>query len=255
MKRNPRKLARFIPVLLPISLLSQILLTEFSTFKHNFFYPIPIYEKITLDAYGAVLPALLSVSFIILYFSFFKGSFLRFFGCFLFAFVLSAISFIPTVTDNGFGLQSIPVYLAFFISLVSLFIIFFDEYASKTKTLSNSIRSQIGRNYILTLLVAFSVSSLSALSIDLIWAPFLNQSPAWTTVNIGGGGITDGVLFSGLFALVWTTFFVSLLALIIEILRTSQRKDNDKKKAVIEPDRKRSARKAKSRTRKKHFSD
>ena len=207
--------------------MSYILLTGFSTFKHNFFYPIPVYEKITVDAYGAVLPAILSFSFIILYFSFFKGSVLRFLGCFLFAFALSAFSFAPTLTDDSFGLQSLPGSLAFFISPVSILIIFFDDYALKTKTMLNSISSRIGRNYIVALLVTFSVSSLSALSVDLIWAPFLNQSPAWNTVNIGGAGLTDGVLFSGLFALVWTTFFVSFLALIVEILRTSQRKDND----------------------------
>ena len=231
MERNPlsRKLARFILLLILIfvSLLSHVLLTGFTTFRHDFFYPIQVYEKITIDIYGAVLPALLSVSFIVLYFIYFKGSFLKIFGCFLFAFALFANSITPALIDNGFGLQTLPGTLAFFISLVSIVIIFFDERAFKAKALLSSISSGLARNYVVALLATFSASSLSVLFVDLIFAPFLNQEPLLTTVDIGGGGLTDGVLFSGLFALVWTTFFVSVLALFIEIIRLSQRKDHD----------------------------
>ena len=226
-----RKLARFIPLLIPVSLLSHVLLTGFSTVKHDFFYPIQVYEKITIDVYGAVLPTLLSVAFIVLYFAYFKGSFLKIFGCFLFAFALFANSFTPSLTDHGLGLQTVPGTLAFFISPVSIVIIFFDERAFKAKALFSSISSGLARNYIVALLATFSVSSLSVLFVDLIFAPFLNQEPSLTTVDIGGGGLTDGVLFSGLFALVWTTFFVSVLALFIEIARWSQRKEHDSKES------------------------
>jgi len=235
MKRSAlsRKLARFIPLLILIfvSLLSHVLLTGFSTFKHEFFYPIQVYEKITIDVYGAVLPTLLSVSFIVLYFTYFKGSFLRIFGCFLFAFALFANSFTLALTDHGFGLQTVPGTLALFISPVSIVIIFFDERALKAKALLSSISSGLARNYVVALLATFSASSLSVLFVDLIFAPFLNQEPLLTTVDIGGGGLTDGVLFSGLFALVWTTFFVSVLALFIEIVRLSERKDHDYKES------------------------
>ena len=226
MERNPlsRKLARFIPVLIPVSLLSHVLLTDFSTSKHDFFYPIQVYEKITIDVYGAVLPALLSVSFIVLYFAYFKGSFLKILGCFLFTFALYAISLGPALTDNRFGLQTVPGTLALFVSPVSIVIIFLNERALRSKALFKSISSGLARNYIVALLATFSVSSLSVLFMDLFFAPFLNQEPLSTTVYIGGGGLTDGVLFSGLFALVWTTFFVSVLALFIEIVRLSQRK-------------------------------
>lgn len=117
----------------------------------------------------------------------------------------------------------------------------------KAKTMFSSISSGILRNYIVTLLVTFSVSSLSALLVDLSYAPFLNQNPSWPSVNIGGGGLTDGVLFSGLFALVWATFYVSVLSLFVEILRTSHRKDSTLKKD-IERDRKRDVREAELRT-------
>ena len=219
-----RKLGRFIPLLMPVALLSHVLLTWFSTFKHDFFYPIQVYEKITIDVYGAVLPALISVSFVVLYFTYFKGSFLKIFGCFLFAFALFANSFTPALTNSGFGLQTMPGTLAFFICPVSIIIIFFDERALRAKTFFSSISSGLARNYAVALLATFSASSLSVLLVDLIFAPFLNQESLLTTVDIGGGGLTDGVLFSGLFALVWTTFFVSVLALFIEIVRLSQRK-------------------------------
>jgi len=226
-----RKLSRFIPLLVPIllipaSLLSHFLLTGLSTLEHGFFYPIKVYERINIDVYGAVLPAVISVAFVILYFVYFKGSLLRIFGCFLFAFALFANSLTPALTNNGFGLQTLPGTLAFFISPVSIVIIFFDERALKAKALFSSISSGLAI-HVVALLATFSVSSLSVLFVDLIFAPFLNQEPLLTTVDIGGGGLTDGVLFSGLFALVWTTFFVSVLALFIEIARLSQRKDHD----------------------------
>src|SRR4030067_327404 len=158
-----RKLARFIPalILIPVSLLSHVTLTGFSALKHDFFYPIQVYEKITIDVYGAVLPTLLSISFIVLYFAYFKGSFLKIFGCFLFAFALFANSFTPALTDNGFGLQTLPGTLAFFISPVSIVIIFFDERALKDKALFSSIGSGLARNYVVALLATFSASSLS----------------------------------------------------------------------------------------------
>ena len=229
MERDPlsRKLARFIPVLMPVSLLSHVLLTGFSKSEHVFFYPIQVYEKITVDVYGAVLPALLSVSFIVLYFAYFKGSFLRILGCFLFAFALFAVFSTPVLTDNRFGLQTLPGTLALFICPVSIVIIFFDERAFRAKALFSSISCGLARNYVVALLATFSASSLSVLFVDLIFAPFLNQEPLLTTVDIGGGGLTDGVLFSGLFALVWTTFFVSVLAFSLEIAQLLQREDHD----------------------------
>ena len=174
-----------------------------------------------------MLPTLLSISFIVLYFAYFKGSFLRILGCFLFAFALFANSFTPAVTDSGFGLQIFPGMLAFFISPVSIFIIFFDERALKAKALFSSISSGLARNYVVALLATFSASSLSVLFIDLIFAPFMNQESLLTTVAIGGGGLTDGVLFSGLFALVWTTFFVAVLALFVVIMRLSKSNNQD----------------------------
>jgi hypothetical protein len=234
-----------LPILLiSLSLLSNILLAVVSSIRNNFVYPISVYGKITIDAYGVVLPVVISVLFIIAYFSYLKGSFLRFLGCFLFALTLSALSFQPVGGYYGFELQSLAGNLAFLISFVSVFVIFFDWQAFKSKTVLSYIRSGIAKKSFAVLFAAFSVSSLSALSIDLIWAPFLNQIPSWNTVNIGGGGLTDGVLVSGLFALVWTTFFVSLLALIVEIMYKPPRKYKGSKKQVIKRRRKRSARKA-----------
>jgi hypothetical protein len=228
MERNPhdRKLARFIPVFIPISLLSQIVLTGFSTSKHDFVYPVVVYEKITVDAYGALLPFALSILFVVLYFAYFKGSFLRMLGSFLFAFAASAVSFKFAISDNGgVELKNYLVILAILISIAVIFLIMFDENALKTRTLLSSVSSRIGRNYVVALLVSFSVSAVSAFSMDLVFAPFLNQEPLVTSVNIGGGGLTDGVLLSGVFALVWTTFFISVLALLIEILRISHREE------------------------------
>jgi hypothetical protein len=213
-----------MPLLIPCSLLGIVLLTGASESSHNFVYPIPVYEKITVDVYGALFPAALSVSLLILYFAHFKGSFLRSLWCFMFAFILSAISFKFALSDGGLELQSFPGVLGFLVGLVSVFIIFFDEHALKTKTLTSLTSSQMGRKCALAFLVTFSVSSLSALIVDLSFAPFLNQEPSLTSVNIGGGGLTDGILFFGLFAIVWTTFFVSVLALFVEIVRWSQKK-------------------------------
>jgi hypothetical protein len=184
-------------LLIPVSLLSHVMLTGFSTYKHDFVYPIQVYEKITIDVYGAVLPAVISISFIVLYFIYFKGSFLKIFGCFLFAFALFANSFTPAFSNGGFGLQTMPGTLALFICPVSIVIIFFDEHAFRAKALFNSISSGLARNYVVALLATFSASSLSVLLVDLIFAPFLNQEPLLTTVDIGGGGLTDGILFSG----------------------------------------------------------
>jgi hypothetical protein len=77
----------------------------------------------------------------------------------------------------------------------------------------------MGKNYLMAMLVTFSVTCFSAFIMDLSFAPFLNQEPMVTTINIGGAGITDGVLFAGLFSLVWTTFFSSILALGVEVLQ------------------------------------
>ena len=222
-----RKLSRFMPLLIPFALLGILLLNGASAWNHNFVYPIPVYEKIKLDVYGALFPAALSISFIILYFARFKGSSLRILWCFLFAFALCAFSFKFSITNSGLRLLSFPGALGFLVGLFSVFIIFFDADALKTKTLASLTSSHMGRNYAIASLVTFSASSLSALLVDLSFAPFLNQEPSLTSVNIGGAGITDGILFFGLFALLWTMFFVSVLALFVGIIQMSQKKDTD----------------------------
>ena len=206
---------------MPFSIVGIVLLNVASTSSHDFVYHISVYEKITVDVYGALFPAGLSISLLILYFAHFKGSLLRILWCFLFAFVLCAVTFKFSLSDGGLELQSSPGVLGFLVGLVSVFIVFFDERALKTKTLTSLTSSRIGRNYALAMLATFSVSSLSALIVDLSFAPFLNQEPSLTSVVIGGGGITDGILFFGLFALVWTTFMVSVLALFVDTVQTS----------------------------------
>jgi hypothetical protein len=210
-----------------VSLFGQYLLTGLSNLKNDFFYPIPIYGRITLDAYGALLPTLVSVSLIFVYFFYAKGSLLEILACFLIAFALSSLSFQPVQIGNEIALMSLPSIVAFLVSLASIIIIFFNRSTLRSKTMLSSIRSGISRNYFVALLVTFSVCSLSALSVDLVYVPFISQNPTVSSIGIGGGGIKDGILFSGLFALVWTTFFVSLLALIVEILLAAQGKDKD----------------------------
>lgn len=222
-----QKITKFIPVLLPVSFLSYVALAWSSRLTHNFVYPLSLYGKITIDAYGALFPVSLSSLFVVLYFGYFRASFIRILGSFLFAFSLFAFSFMPVLSENVFEIQSVPGILAFLVSFATVSIVFFDEYAVRTKKMLLSFRCRIVRNYVVTLLAAFSVSSLSAFFVDLSYAPFLNQDPAWLSVDIGGAGLTDGILFSGLFAVVWTTFFVSLLALIVEMMRSLHRKTND----------------------------
>jgi hypothetical protein len=217
-----QKISKFIPVLLPVSFLSYFTLAWSSRLTHNFAYPLSLYGKTTIDAHGALFPVSLSSLFVVLYFGYFRASFIRILGSFLFAF-----SFMPVLSERVFEIQSVPGILAFFVSLVTVSIVFFDEYAVRTKMMLLSFGYRMVRIYVVTLLAAFSVSSLSAFFVDLSYAPFLNQDPAWLSVDIGGAGLTDGILFSGLFAVVWTTFFVSLLALIVEMMRSLHRKTND----------------------------
>lgn len=223
------KLARIMPVFIPISLLSHILLIDVSTVQHNFIYPIQVYGKITVDVYGAILPVTLSILFVIIYFAHFKGSYLSIIECFLFAFALSAFTFNFAFSDGELQLQSYPANLGFLVGLVSTLIFFFNDDALRTKTLMNYIRSHLARNYVTALLAAFGVSTTSALLVDLSFAPFFDQESALTSINIGGGGLTDGILFFGLFAIVWTTFFTSALVLFVEIMRTSQEKGEESK--------------------------
>jgi len=156
---------------------------------YNVRWKIFITETVQIDFFGAVLPTILSILFVftLAHFRKFSIKYYLLNSPLPVAFALSVTSLTPAAIVSYYKI------LALLVSLLVVFVAFYDKGWVKFLKLREFDKLVISKKtYVNALLIAFSYASLSTLIVDLLFLPFA------TTAYIGGMGLIDGIMLSGL---------------------------------------------------------
>lgn len=178
---------------------------------HNALWKIYITSELQFDFYGALIPLLIGLTFLILYFVCFKISSVKFAISFLLSYAFAIFIFIPQTSAEFIAIVGIPLYFSFVVSLIAVAVAFFTfEYEpnSKQRKLGLEITK---KRCVGGILIAASFGFLSVLLLDLTYFCIIGK------MYVGAIGLNDGILLSGVYALPIFLFITSLIALFLEI--------------------------------------
>lgn len=174
-------------------------------------WEIRITSRISIDFYGAVIPMLFSLITIFYLICVRKFSLKKYISNFSFSIGLTSILSIPSSVGIGFY----PILLGLSIGFMVVFITFYDKGFLKFLKFRDFERFNFRKgNYLTASLIAFSSASMSLLVLDLIYALYNASSSIKTYV--GGMGIVDAIILSGLYAFLGAIFISLCLMLIYE---------------------------------------
>ncbi len=179
--------------------------------RYSVLLEIPITTRIRIDLYGAIVPMVFStcIAFYLIHYR--EVSSRRYLSYFLFSICIATILATPSSAGIGFYY----VFLALSIGVLVTSITFYGRGIAKLLVCRDLERSEFTRrNYVNALLMAFSYASLSVLVIDFAHALF-NAFSSITTC-VGGMGLADAIVLSGLSASLGVTFVSLCAALIYE---------------------------------------
>lgn len=181
---------------------------------YNVHWKIRIISENFIDFYGAIIPTVFSL-FIVFYIVYFRGFPFR---NYVSHFLLSIVFGFMTSTVSPNAVVTFYKFFAFLVSFLVVFITFYD--GGLVKFLKSHDFDKLDftkRNYFNALLIAYSYASLSILIVDLAYIPFAVSFSV--SFYIGGMGLTDGIMLSGLIIPLCVTF-VTILVLFLYEMRT-----------------------------------
>jgi hypothetical protein len=214
-QKTPRIVGRLLlyTVLIFASLEGTRLLFSFITNfvqTHNMFWKFSVTSGLQFDFYGAIIPAITGIAFVLIYFVSFKTASKRFWACFLLVYSSALFFFQPQQRTGGLAIVGVPYYFSFIASLLATFVVFLVIKPSQ-KIRFKDIKLRVNlRNYAKSLLVAGSFGFLSVLLVDLTCFSIIGN------MYVGALGLTDGILLTGIYALLTISFFAGILGLCLE---------------------------------------
>jgi hypothetical protein len=179
---------------------------------HNIKWKISITPQTQIDFFGAVVPTAISLFFIFCLVYFRKFSIKYYLRNFLLPVVFALLVSRPTPSAIVISYQA----LALLVGLIVVFVAFYDKGAVKFLRLRDIHALNFSKgNYVNALLIAYSYASLSTLIVDLIVA--LIFLPFKISMYIGGMGLKDGIMLSGLFTPLSVTLTTLLFMFVYEM--------------------------------------
>ncbi len=187
----------------PLDVFSDMILSGY-----NLRWRIAFSGQTSIDFYGAIVPvaaAFLAAAFLLRFRKFHLPAYLLYFFLpVLFCFAFSYATPVAVVFN-----YTIPVFL---ISLLALVISTTDGHTAGLYRPDRPIALVFaGRTYVNALLIGYSYVTLSCLIVDLSYSLF------HPSAYIGGAGLVDGLVVSGLATLFTVTIFMVFARLFVEI--------------------------------------
>lgn len=185
--------------------------------KYTVILGIPIAPRIVIDFYGTIVPTVFSLLFIFYLICLRKFSLKRYLSYFFLSLCLAGVF---SIASHG-GMGFYYILLALLIGFLVISITFYDGGLPNFLMHHDLQRLKFTkRNYSNALLIAFSYASLSVLIFDLIYAlsnAYFSTTPNVSiTTYIGGMGLADVTILSGLCACLGVTFASLCIMLIYE---------------------------------------
>jgi len=182
---------------------------SFPSFQEGFLKPlgakleIKLFGNITADLFGALVPIITSFLLAVYLLFLRKVPLKRYLCCLALAF-----SFGTMVSSANHAV--VIRYEVFSYVLAILVLLLFFQEGSQGGISFGRIRIS-WQNYIHSLLIIYSVSSLAIFLVDIVYLPF-----AHFTMYIGGAGLVDAIFLSGLFSFFSLTVVVLLFVIVSE---------------------------------------
>ena len=175
---------------------------------YNIRWKLSITREIQIDFYGGVIPTVFSL-FIVFYLVSFREFSIR---QYLHYFLLSIAFGIMVSRVSSTAIITFYKVLALLVSLLAVFLTFYDRgFIKFLKFRDFRGLDFTKRNYVNSLLLAYTYASLSVLVVDLVYVPFV------VLPYIGAMGLTDGIMLSGLFTPLSVTLVTLLVMFLYEI--------------------------------------
>jgi hypothetical protein len=164
---------------------------------HKILNSIAINSSVSIDVFGAIIPIILAIALVVLYFSL---GFSR--VVYPLSFLFSLVIALLMAEITAVGLMSSPGVFAIYVSMVTVLLVTFFTKLQKKPVL------QFKNRLIASILIASSCCPLSKIVVDfIVFSSFNNPT-------IGGNGLADGVLLS----LMFSPFAVLVTIMILQIL-------------------------------------
>jgi len=185
---------------------------------YNITLELGITERVSIDFFGGILPTL--ISFVFLFYLIYLEN-LRvksYLQDFVILFLLTVpCSYLSSSLDS---LKVNYIWVSFIVSLFAVFRTYDKGLITYVKTsIKNRELKKLAikwKDYISSILLAFSYASLAVLTLDLIYVALVHSVSSEITMYIGAKGIVDGIVLAPLSSL----FFVSLFTLVLILIKT-----------------------------------
>ena len=177
--------------------------------KHNVLWKIRIINNISIDMYGAIIPVIISIflAFYLVYAR--KFPFKRYLILLLLTYSFALLLSRGTSTAIIIYYKALALTIGFICVSVTINLIQF------LKFLKSNVLNLGKTAYFNALLMSYSFSSLSSLFVDLTYLPL--TLPFTSDAYIGGSGLADGIMISGLTSLICVSMVLLVIMLIKEI--------------------------------------